>query len=97
MRVFFTQDRLCAQAFLAASSLCCNAKQPAKVPAAEMKGENASHWLGKKKEKDMSSKGRMKVPSLQQKKKRTAKIAKLEGALSMLMCRATQICWPLGG
>lgn len=53
--IFFPRDTLCAQAFLAASSLRCNAKQSAKLAAVETKGENASHgenaWGKKRKKK----------------------------------------------
>lgn len=71
--IFFILYTLCTQAFSTAGSLYCNAKQPTELTAVEMKGKNASHYLGKKE----MNKEIMKVPPPQKNPKRSAKMVKL--------------------
>lgn len=75
--MFFILYTLCTQAFSTAGSLYCNAKQPTELTAVEVKGENASHYSGKKRKRKINNKERLKVPPPQENPKRSAKMAKL--------------------
>lgn len=78
--IFFILYTLCTQAFSTAGSLCCNAEQPTELTAVEMKGENASHYLGKKEKKRDEQQGKDESPSSSEKPQKSAKIAKLGDA-----------------